>query len=590
MVTPYDTDSNDSSSNDSAQVLELELDSKLKQSGIVESFVYDVEVNSVILSLNHVYDRKTVICPINTKQWTRTGNNFSKQLITNKGISKEHTSQLCDVLDLNYKKIRKFEQDNKSAGSSGESEEEQEERIENVLMDMYYFKTMQDTKEIYWYDETRGLYASAGEIIVETQAEQMNDKVSTGIVNEAMNHIRRRTYTNRAEFDTNQPQVINLQNGLLDMDTLVLEEHSHEQLHLVQLPVKYDPKARCPNIVKFLRGVLSRQDVITALEIIGYCLYKSSRYEKAIMLVGLGSNGKSVFLKLIEALLGSLNTSHVSLQDLDRDRFAAAELYCKLVNTFADLKKVKLLSSGNFKMLVSGDSIRAQNKYERAFHFNNYAKLIFSANEIPESEDTGFAYYRRWLILEFEKIFDEETKDVNLIDKLTTPEELSGLLNLAILALKRVMARRGWSNIPVGDIKRKYESRSNTVETFINTKCFCAERKQRPVDSSVVGRRLKESGIEKDRLQHSGKKSSHYIGIKLKEQQEQPGQRQEEVEPEPAPKPPSQLQQQQGEEESLRRLLELAEPVGNYGTWRCKSCDYKDDKAVMMRHLNNNHG
>ena len=38
-------------------------------------------------------------------------------------------------------------------------------------------------------------------------------------------------------------------------------------------------------------------------------------------------------------------------------------------------------------MLVSGDFIRAQKKYGQPFEFSNYAKLIFSANEIPQSED-----------------------------------------------------------------------------------------------------------------------------------------------------------------------------------------------------------
>jgi P4 family phage/plasmid primase-like protien len=482
MVSPYNTD--DSKNNDSATILELELDPKLQQSGIVESFVFDVKVSTVILSLNHIYDRKTVICPINTKQWIRTKNNISKELISSKRISKEHTSQLCDVLDFNYTKIRQFEDANKTTkrgADSDESGEEEKERIENVLESMYYFKTMQDTKEIYWYDELTGIYAPMGEILIETQAEQMDPEVSTGVIMEAMNHIRRRTYTKRSDFDTNQPHVINLQNGVLDMETLILEEHSNDRLHLVQIPVTYDPNATCPNIEKFINEVLSPEDVNTALEIIGYCLLKSSKYEKAVMLVGLGSNGKSVFLKLIEKFIGSHNISHVSLQDLDKDLFASAGLYCKLANTFADLKKVKLLSSGNFKMLVSGDTIRAQNKHQRAFDFNNYATLIFSANEIPDSEDTGFAYYRRWLILAFEKIFDEETKDVNLIGKLTTPEELSGLLNLAIKALKRVMERGGWPNIPVDEIRQKYESRSNTLDAFIIQECETNKDYQIPV-------------------------------------------------------------------------------------------------------------
>jgi putative DNA primase/helicase len=222
---------------------------------------------------------------------------------------------------------------------------------------------------------------------------------------------RRRTYASREEFDVRKPYILNLQNGILNMHTLELTPHSPDQLSLVQLPVNYDPNARCPQITKFLRQVLHREDVVTALEVIGYCLYKTAEYEKAAMLVGSGLNGKGVFLKIIEALVGLENTSHVSLQELDADRFAMEGLYCKMVNTFADLKRIKLKSTGHFKMLTSGDTIRAQKKFKDPFNFRNYAKLIFSANEIPESEDQTYAYYRRWLILEFEKVFDDENKD-----------------------------------------------------------------------------------------------------------------------------------------------------------------------------------
>src|SRR5918996_157973 len=77
------------------------------------------------------------------------------------------------------------------------------------------------------------------------------------------------------------------------------------------------------------------------------------------MLFGSGDNGKSVFIKLIESLVSPQNTSHVTLQDLDGN-FSSADLYGKLVNTFADLPAHKLSSTGTFKTLVSGDSIRAQ--------------------------------------------------------------------------------------------------------------------------------------------------------------------------------------------------------------------------------------
>ena len=73
------------------------------------------------------------------------------------------------------------------------------------------------------------------------------------------------------------------------------------------------------------------------MEIIGYTLCRTAIYEKAVMLNGNGDNGKGVFIKLIEAFVGRENCSHVPLQELDNDKFSSADLFGKLVNTFADL-------------------------------------------------------------------------------------------------------------------------------------------------------------------------------------------------------------------------------------------------------------
>ena len=220
---------------------------------------------------------------------------------------------------------------------------------------------------------------------------------------EVVNQISRRTGIDRCEFDSN-PNIINLQNGLLSIRTLRLDKHSPNNLSLIQLPIKYKKGAKCPKITKFLNQVLKPKDVSTALQLIGYCLYKSAKFQKALMCVGKGSNGKSVFLELIGRFLGEANVSHISLQDLCDDRFAKAGLFGKAANIFSDLPLDLIKDSQAFKTLVSGDSIMAQEKYRDKFYFHNYAKLFFSANRIPASNDDTYAYFRRWIIFSFENI------------------------------------------------------------------------------------------------------------------------------------------------------------------------------------------
>lgn len=404
-------------------------------------------------------------------------------------------------------------------------------------MKEYTFKTMRDTKEMYYYDDDKGLYVNGGEWLIQEHAEILYPKVRTVQVNEVINHIRRRTGVDRNQFDSN-PDILNLQNGFLNIKTGEFTEHSSNHLSLTQLPVSYNPKAKCPNILRFLGEVLQPKDVFTALQIIGYCVYKSTKYEKAIMLFGRsGDNGKGTFIRTIESLVGLDNTSHVSLQDLGGDKFAAADLYGKMVNTFADIISDKISRSGIFKMLVSGDTIRAQRKYGQPFDFRNYAKLIFSANQIPDTEDRTCAYYKRWIILNFEKVF-RQNKDTNLIDKLTTPEELSGLLNLALVALKKLQEDQGFRDISIEEIIKEYNKNTNTVTTFLQERSirdlgnpeyytittnvyneyvtYCKERNERPLEANIFGAKLKERGIKKERIRHNGIREYCYIGIKLK--------------------------------------------------------------------------
>ena len=112
----------------------------------------------------------------------------------------------------------------------------------------------------------------------------------------------------------------------------------------------------------------------------------------------------------------------------------------KLVNTFADLDNRALKSTSLLKMLTSGDPLEAERKFKDPFSFRNYARMIFSANQIPRSSDTTFAFYERWIILPFAKVFDinNPATDRDLRGKLSTPQELSGIFNRALTGLKNL--------------------------------------------------------------------------------------------------------------------------------------------------------
>ena len=119
-------------------------------------------------------------------------------------------------------------------------------------------------------------------------------------------------------------------------------------------------------------------------------------------------------------------------------------------------------------MLTGGAPIEAEKKFRNSFTFINYAKLIFSANKVPEAADDTDAFFRRWIIITFPNKFEGENCDPHLIEKLTKPEELSGLLNLALQGLRRLLEQGRFSHSKTTDeIREDYIRKSDPLAAFV---------------------------------------------------------------------------------------------------------------------------
>lgn len=227
---------------------------------------------------------------------------------------------------------------------------------------------------------------------------------------------------------------INLANGILNRLTGELEPHSPDFLSPIQLPVLFDPEADCPKIKAAIAGIIPKDTLLFAYQIIGLLCTVDTGWQRAFMLVGGGGNGKSTILNLIIRLIGENNITSLSLHDLANNRFAAAQLYGKLVNIHADLSPQRLESVSMFKSIVGNDRIYGEHKYGQGFSFQPFTRLVFSANEIPSSPDSSLAYTRRWTVIPCPNKFQVNE---SFIDSLTSPEELSGLFLTALNAYSR---------------------------------------------------------------------------------------------------------------------------------------------------------
>jgi len=343
----------------------------------------------------------------------------------------------------------------------------QDYMIAKYLIEHNRILTTYDNEQLYFY--SGGYYRPDGETKLKEQIEFILNHDARGTrVAEIIGHIKRSTYINRDIFYRNAKRYICLKNGIYDITNKEMIPHSPDLYLNTKIEINYNVNAVSPLIDKFIEETFPKDKRFLAYEIIAYCLYCDIPIQKAFMLIGEGRNGKSTYLKLLRAFLGTENCAGMELQEIEEGRFALAELYNKRVNIFGDLSSKALSRTGRFKSLTGGDLIQAEKKFKDSFSYLPFAKLIFSCNQLPRSPDDTDAFYRRWLMIDFPNRFDDENADKNLIDKLTTKEELEGLLNKCIPILHNLLDIGHFSYNPsISEIRELYIRLSDPVTSFI---------------------------------------------------------------------------------------------------------------------------
>jgi P4 family phage/plasmid primase-like protien len=356
--------------------------------------------------------------------------------------------------------------------------------VKKIEGDNHIYTTKDDVKSEMWiYQE--GIYVPQGKSTVkEITRRILMEAYSTQLANTIISKIEADTQIEQKEFfNTNYVWEVPLINGILNLKTRELNKFDPLKIFFNKLPVEYDADADCPNILEHLSNVLSSdEDVRVMLEIFGFSLLKEYRIEKAFMFVGNGRNGKSKTIELLKRFLGAENCSSLPLKSLSEESFSLSELFGRMANLAADLSKTDLKETGTIKNLIGRDTIQAKRKFLTDLNFVNYAKLCFAANDLPRIYDTTDGFWTKWVLLDFpnkfvtQEVYNVSTederkilkiKDDNIIEKLSNPIELSGLLNYALDGLDRLLEQKDFSySKSTSDVKDMWIRKSDSFTAF----------------------------------------------------------------------------------------------------------------------------
>lgn len=241
---------------------------------------------------------------------------------------------------------------------------------------------------------------------------------------------------------------IAFKNGIYNLDTGKLEEFSPDIVVKNKIPFNYNESAYNETMDSVLDKISCYDEQIRSLlvEMAGYCMYRRNELRKAFILIGDKANGKSTYLDCIAYMIGEVNVSALDLKELG-DRFRTAELFGKLVNIGDDIGDEFIPNPAIFKKLVSGDRVTVERKGQDPFDFNNYSKLLFSANNIPRINDRTGAVLDRLVIVPFNATFSKTDSDYDpyIKYKLRSESAMEYLIQVALTGLKRVLTNNDFT-------------------------------------------------------------------------------------------------------------------------------------------------
>jgi len=308
-------------------------------------------------------------------------------------------------------------------------------------------------------------------------ADKLGESFSSFRYNEVLLAIKAQSYTDPEAL--NSSQLINLKNGMFDVENMTLAPHDPKYCSTIQLPVNYKEDAGCPLWINTLNGIFQdkqekeRTECIEILqEFFGLCLTKETKYEKALFLLGEGRNGKSTILYVLQHILGKENFSSVPLENLGNQNYIAV-LFNKLANISIETNAKTSIYDAMFKSIISGDYVMGARKYGHPFQFFPFCKMILALNNMPQVNDKTDAFFKRLIIVKLTRQFSDQEQDRTLRAKLIL--ESDGIFLWMIRGYQK-LKEKGYfilGSIMENEIS-EYRKENNSVLTFVEEECELA--------------------------------------------------------------------------------------------------------------------
>jgi len=323
-----------------------------------------------------------------------------------------------------------------------------------------------------------------------------------------------------SELD-NDPYLLGVKNGVVDLRTGSLLPPNPKLLVTKYCDIEFDAEATCPQFCSFLEQVAPIKEQCEFLvTVLSYFLTGLSREQLWFFFHGVGSNGKSVLITLLENLMGDYATkipTEMLMQHTRTSAGAAPDLLLlqgKRLVFCNETKEGQRLDDARLKDLTGGDTIIGRPLYSNNhISFSPTHKLVVVGNYHPTVSDDSHGFWRRVVLYPFSVTIPQEQQDKRLLEKLIS--EGPGILNYLLKALKIYFANGLEIPNTLTKATQKYRTEQDLVQQFLDDECQTASEKTIPkstlylkytmwcsanglhgVSSNRLSRKLKDKGFK----------------------------------------------------------------------------------------------
>ena len=295
---------------------------------------------------------------------------------------------------------------------------------------------------------------------------------------------------------SHRKNLFNCQNGTYDLETFTFREHRAEDMLFEISNVIYDEKAISKDFEKFISEIMENdQDKINLLQkAISMGLLNGNKYAKFFIFYGKTTrNGKSVLNNVMLSLLGKdygdvrqpevfaysqkqVGAAYEDLASLNKLRYVSLN----------EPPEKMVLDSALLKAVTGNDPSAFRGLYSRIDSFRACYTLYIITNHLPRVNDRCIFDSNRVIVIPFERHFAATEQDLSLTEKLTTPDNLSGIFNWLIEGLKKLKKEGLVLPQSVQEATEAYQRATLGLGEFIDEKKVANETVQAFIDDVFV--------------------------------------------------------------------------------------------------------